>query len=49
VTRTDVAQAESRLAAGGSALLGAQSNYVTSRHAGRSAVPGNAAASDYRR
>ena len=31
VTRTDVAQAESRLAAGRSALLGAQSNYVTSR------------------
>jgi outer membrane protein len=30
VTRTDVAQAESRLAAGRSALLGAQSNYVTS-------------------
>jgi outer membrane protein len=31
VTRTDVAQAESRLAAGRSALLGAQSNDVTSR------------------
>jgi outer membrane protein len=31
VTRTDVAQAESRLAAGRSALLGAESNYVTSR------------------
>ena len=31
VTRTDVAQAESRLAAGRSALLGAQSNYITSR------------------
>ena len=30
VTRTDVAQAESRLAAGRSALLGAQSNYLTS-------------------
>jgi len=30
VTRTDVAQAESRLAAGRSALLGAQANYVTS-------------------
>jgi len=30
VTRTDVAQAESRLAAGRSALLGAQSNEVTS-------------------
>jgi outer membrane protein len=31
VTRTDVAQAESRLAAGRSALLQAQSNYVTSQ------------------
>jgi outer membrane protein len=31
VTRTDVAQAESRLAAGRSALLGAQSNYVSSQ------------------
>jgi outer membrane protein len=31
VTRTDVAQAESRLAAGRSALLSAQSNYVTSQ------------------
>src|SRR5947208_7283479 len=31
VTRTDVAQAESRLAAGRSQLLGAQSNYVTSQ------------------
>ncbi len=31
VTRTDVAQAESRLAAGRSALLGAESNYVTSQ------------------
>ena len=31
VTRTDVAQAESRLAAGRSALLGAQSNWVTSQ------------------
>ena len=30
VTRTDVAQAKSRLAAGRSALLGAQSNYMTS-------------------
>jgi len=30
VTRTDIAQAESRLAAGRSSLLGAQSNYVTS-------------------
>ena len=31
VTRTDVAQAESRLAAGRSALLQAQSNYITSQ------------------
>ena len=31
VTRTDVAQAESRLAAGRSSLLGAQSNYLTSQ------------------
>jgi outer membrane protein len=31
VTRTDVAQAESRLAAGRSALLTAESNYITSR------------------
>ncbi len=31
VTRTDVAQAESRLAAGRSSLLGAHSNYVTSQ------------------
>lgn len=31
VTRTDIAQAGSRLAAGRSALLGAQSNYVTSQ------------------
>ena len=31
VTRTDVAQAESRLAAGRSQLLGAQSNYMTSQ------------------
>jgi outer membrane protein len=31
LTRTDVAQAESRLAAGRSSLLGAQSNYVTSQ------------------
>ena len=31
VTRTDVAQAESRLAAGRSSLLGAESNYVTSQ------------------
>jgi outer membrane protein len=31
VTRTDVAQAESRLAAGRSSLLGAQANYVTSQ------------------
>jgi outer membrane protein len=33
VTRTDVAQAESSLAAGRSALLAAQSNYVTSKAA----------------
>jgi outer membrane protein len=31
VTRTDVAQAESRLAAGRSSLLGSQSNFVTSQ------------------
>src|SRR5436305_11308277 len=31
VTRTDVAQAESRLAAGRSSMLGAESNYVTSK------------------
>ena len=31
VTRTDVAQAESRLAAGRSQLLGAESNYITSK------------------
>jgi outer membrane protein len=31
VTRTDVAQAESRLAAGKSSMLGAESNYVTSK------------------
>jgi outer membrane protein len=31
VTRTDVAQSESRLAAGRSSLLGAQANYVTSQ------------------
>jgi outer membrane protein len=31
VTRTDVAQAESRLAGGRSALLNAESNYITSR------------------
>ncbi len=31
VTRTDVAQAESRLAAGRSSLLTAESNYITSR------------------
>jgi outer membrane protein len=31
VTRTDVAQAESRLAAGRSSLLGAQSNFLTSQ------------------
>jgi outer membrane protein len=31
VTRTDVAQAESRLAAGRSQMLGAESNYITSK------------------
>ena len=49
VTRTDVAQAESRLAAGRSQLLGAESNYVTSkstyrqvdRRRGRKAPGGN--------
>ena len=40
MTRTDVAQAESRLAAGGSALLGAQSNYVTSQANYRRLDPG---------
>jgi outer membrane protein len=46
VTRTDVAQAESRLAAGRSALLGAQSNYVTSQANYRRVIgvdPGNLA------
>jgi outer membrane protein len=46
VTRTDVAQAESRLAAGRSQLLSAQSNYVTSRANYRRVIgvePGNLA------
>ena len=46
VTRTDVAQAESRLAAGRSALLQAQSNYVTSQANYRRVIgvnPGNLA------
>jgi outer membrane protein len=38
VTRTDVAQAESRLAAGRSQLLGAESNYVTSKSTYRQVV-----------
>jgi outer membrane protein len=38
VTRTDVAQSESRLAQGRSALLTAQSNYVTSRSAYRQVI-----------
>ena len=38
VTRTDVAQSESRLAAGRSSMLTAQSNYTTSRAAYRQAV-----------
>jgi outer membrane protein len=38
VTRTDVAQAESRLAAGRSSMLTAESNYVTSRAAYRQAI-----------
>ena len=44
VTRTDVAQAESRLAAGRSSLLTAQSNYTTSRANYRQVIgvePGN--------
>src|SRR5271157_2412046 len=41
VTRTDVAQAESRLAAGRSALLGAQSNYVTSQANYRRVIGGD--------
>jgi len=47
VTRTDVAQAESRLAAGRSQLLSAQSQYVTSRANYRRVIgvdPGNLAA-----
>jgi outer membrane protein len=47
VTRTDVAQAESRLAAGRSQLLAAQSQYVTSRANYRRVIgvePGNLAA-----
>jgi outer membrane protein len=46
VTRTDVAQAESRLAAGRSALLQSQSNYVTSQANYRRVIgvnPGNLA------
>jgi outer membrane protein len=46
MTRTDVAQAESRLAAGRSQLLGAQSQYVTSRANYRRVIgvePGNLA------
>jgi outer membrane protein len=38
VTRTDVAQAESRLAAGRSSLLTAESNYITSRAAFRRVI-----------
>jgi outer membrane protein len=38
VTRTDVAQAESRLAAGRSALLTAESNYTTSRASYRQVI-----------
>jgi len=38
VTRTDVAQAESRLAAGRSSLLTAESNYITSRAAYRQVI-----------
>src|SRR5919198_472957 len=38
VTRTDVAQAESRLAAGRSQLLTAESNYVTSKAQYRQAI-----------
>ncbi|MGE3149710.1 MAG: TolC family outer membrane protein [Pseudorhodoplanes sp.] len=38
VTRTDVAQAESRVAAAQSAMLGAQSNYTTSRAAYRRVI-----------
>lgn len=38
VTRTDVAQSESRLAAGRSSMLGAESNYTTSRSTYRQVV-----------
>ena len=38
VTKTDVAQAESRVAAGRSSMLGAESNYVTSRATYRQVV-----------
>jgi outer membrane protein len=38
VTKTDVAQAESRLAAGRSSLHGAESNYITSQAAYRQAI-----------
>ena len=38
VTRTDVAQSESRLAAGRSSLLGAESNYTTSRSTYRQVI-----------
>jgi outer membrane protein len=38
VTRTDVAQAESRLAAGRSSMLGAESNYTTSRSTYRQVI-----------
>jgi outer membrane protein len=38
VTRTDVAQSESRIAAGRSALLNAESNYTTSRSAYRQVI-----------
>ena len=47
VTRTDVAQAESRLAAGRSQLLTAESNYTTSRATYRQVIgvePGSCAA-----
>jgi outer membrane protein len=38
VTRTDVAQSESRLAAGRSSMLGAESNYTTSRSTYRQVI-----------
>ncbi len=38
VTRTDVAQSESRLAAGRSSMLNAESNYITSRAAFRQVI-----------